>query len=375
MRRVVSLMLLVFVVVLSMTANASDSFTTEEFTFESSGLSLHGIISQPSTIEAQSLVIVIPGHGPTNVVAGNWFYELRSRFTAEGVAVAIWDRPGCGKSEGEYDHNQSVESSADEAVAAIHSIRSNRVPGHQRVGLWGVSRGGWIAPLAMDKDPGISFWISVSGTDAFETWGYLFRSTLELEGHSKQEADFLYDQWIKSNLIFAQGTTYSDYQVETDALRRNKIYQELAGQEYVSYEEGSVEFEREKERYDKIQQAYIAQGHQFDEKTGLKIVVEDFDQILDQISVPVLAIFGDNDRHVDWRKTKQLYERTMGADDSSLLTVKVFQGADHSIRMSKTGGYFETMQPEYWKTPYADGYYEAMIDFVCSSGFCAGPKE
>lgn len=374
MKRLELLMLLVFVLIQSMLVNATDSMTTEEFTFESSGLNLNGIISQPSNIEAKSLVIVIPGHGPTNVVEGNWYYELRSKFNAVGVAVAIWDRPGCGKSEGEYDHNQSVHSSADEAVAAIHSIRSNRVPGYERIGMWGASRGGWIAPLAMDKDPDISFWISVSGTDAFETWGYLFRSTLVLEGHSEKEAEFYYNEWIKANQIFAQGASYSEYQRETDALRRNQIYQKLAGQAYLSPEEGSEEFERERLRYEEIQEAYIAKGQAFDDNTGLPIIVRDFDRVLNKISVPVLAIFGDNDRHVDWRRTKALYERTMGSKEPSSLTVKVFAGADHSIRMSKTGGYFETMQREYWQTPYAEGYYEAMIEFVCSNGFCAGPK-
>ena len=66
---------------------------------------------------------MIHGHGKTNVVEENWYAKTRSKFVSAGLAVCIWDKAGCGKSEGEYSHNQSVQSSAKEAIAAIEELR------------------------------------------------------------------------------------------------------------------------------------------------------------------------------------------------------------------------------------------------------------
>ena len=106
-------------------------------------------------------------------------------------------------------------------------------------------------------------------------------------------------------------------------------------------------------------------------KVGWRLYIKDFDKLLKTISCPVLAIFGGNDKHVDWRKTKRLYESTLGLGESARLTIKVFPNADHTMRMSETGGYFESQESDYWKTPYADGYYGAMIEWLCANGFCA----
>ena len=345
-------------------------FTTEEFTFKSSGVRLNGIISRPQNVEANSIVIIVHGYGRTNVVKNNGYHELRSRFTSKGISVLVWDKPGCGKSEGEFDINQPVESSADEVVAAMHALRKNKEAGSDQVGLWGVSRAGWIAPLVINKEPSVEFWISVSGTDAFENWGYLLRSSLELGGYSRAEIDVVHKGWLDGNRIYSSGGSFEDYLRATHAFKRNELVQKLTGQDYVELVPGSEEYEQAQQRYLKNQTDYMAEGHVFDEESGLEVYVKDFDQILKTISCPVLAIFGGNDRHVDWRKTKKLYESTLGLGENAGLSIKVFPHADHNMRISKTGGYVESQESEYWKTPYVDGYYEAMTAWLCSNGFC-----
>lgn len=356
---------------MALKVNASGSFTTEEFIFESSGLKLNGIISQPKNVDAKSIVIIVHSYGATDVVKGNWFYDLRSMFTARGIAVAVWDKPGCGNSEGKFNIQQPVDSSADEVVDAIRFLRANRIPGYQQIGMMGGSRAGWIAPLAISKVADVNFWISISGTDAYESWGYLLRSTLEIAGHTEADIETLYQEWLDSIQVIMRRGSYSEYLNATSTLRKNKVYQELTGQKYTQYQKSSVEFAKEKEHFDKIQREYLSESYEYDKKSGLKIYVQNFEQILSQISIPVLAIFGDNDRHVDWRKTKKLYEQTMGKNKDSLLNIKVFKGADHVLKMSKTGGYFEVGKPGYWDLPYAEGYHQSMIDFLCFNKFCA----
>lgn len=359
--------------IISNAAIAAD-YETDGFSFVSDGKVLDGIISRPAGRDAASILILVHSYGPTNVVAGDRFKDIRAKFTAKGISVVAWDKPGCGNSEGTFDINQPIESSAIEVVDAIAALKQSSEAGADQIGLMGASRGGWIAPVAISKRPDISFWISVSGTDNFENWGYLLRSNMALEGYSPAETTIVYNEWINGNLIFNEGGDYEQYLSATRNFRQNAFVQKITGQTYVEHTPGTPEYTTAREEYVAAQTQHQAKGICYDAATGLPIVVQDFDKILSAISGPVLSIFGDNDKHVNWRTTKALYERTIGAREPSRLTIKVFEGADHALRMGKTGGYFEPHSREYWDLPYAEGYYEAMIDFVCENGFCAGGR-
>jgi len=114
--------------------------------------------------------------------------RLRSRFTQLGISTLIWDKPGCGESKGRFDADQPVESSAREVLDAIRHAREGKLPGVTKVGLWGISRAGWIAPLAITQDHKIAFWISVSGTDYKENFPYLLESNLRIEGRTEAKS-------------------------------------------------------------------------------------------------------------------------------------------------------------------------------------------
>lgn len=92
---------------------------TENFDFIYDEKKLSGLLDLPAGEKPSSIVLIIPGYGKTNVVAGNGYSELRSNFAKLGIAVCLWDKPGCGQSEGEFDIGQTAQSSADEALAAI----------------------------------------------------------------------------------------------------------------------------------------------------------------------------------------------------------------------------------------------------------------
>jgi hypothetical protein len=63
------------------------------------------------------------------VVAQSWYHDLRSRFTELGIATGrLGTSPAAGTSEGTFDIDQPVASSAREVAAA--SGRSGRdLPG------------------------------------------------------------------------------------------------------------------------------------------------------------------------------------------------------------------------------------------------------
>jgi fermentation-respiration switch protein FrsA (DUF1100 family) len=105
------------------------------------------------------------------------------------------------------------------------------------------------------------------------------------------------------------------------------------------------------------QAAFLAQQKQFlsgtfqvDEATGLMIYVPHFQHMLARVNVPVLAIFGEKDRNVNWRNTVPLYSKTIGKNPNASLTIKTFADGNHNLQQAReirrfwTDGHSEAIQ-------------------------------
>ena len=329
-----------------------DSIT---FEFEYNQKTLRGLIEKPNSIDPQALILIIPGYGATNFVHGGSYSTLRRHFVEAGLTVVVWDKMGCGDSEGTFDANQPVESSAEEALAAIAKLKEMDVPGSEKIGLWGVSRGGWICPLLIQQYP-IKFWISVSGVDDKENFGYLLRSNLIIHGRSEEEADRLHKAWLAGHKAFSTKGSLESYLEAIKPLREDKMCQELFG-----YNPGGEITDEDRESFRQEQKTFTSKGS-FDEESGLWAYIEDFDQLISAIQCPVLALFGANDSQVDWRKTKRLYEHSLGQNQGNRLTTKVFENCNHNIQKCITCAWKEDLSSLQWQT--CDGYYETMKDWL-----------
>lgn len=332
-------------------APAAQAMTTERFTFVSNGQTLSGLLDTPDNGDAQALIIIIPGYGETDIANRTTYYDLRSRFTALGIATLIWDKPGCGQSEGVFDPNQPVESSAREVLDAIAALRVRGAPGSVRIGLWGISRAGWIAPLAIAQDPGIAFWISVSGTDATESFGYMLDSNFRIEGRTEQQIQSLMGEWRRGFEITRSGGAFADYLAATENLRADPFMIYLSGGAAPS--EASFLADQEKFR---------SGAFQVDEASGLMRYVPDFEAVLMRAHIPVLALFGERDTSVDWRSTSALYARTIDQNPRARLTIRTFPDGNHNIQQSETGGLREMIEMQERRA--SAGYYEAMEEWL-----------
>lgn len=339
-------------------SRCEEAFTTERFYFVSDGNRLSGLLDTPIDAEPTATIVLVHGYGSTNVVAQNWYYDMRARFASHGLAFLIWDKPGCGESEGVFDINQSVQSSAVEVADAIRELRLRDVPSSDRIGLWGISRAGWIAPLAIEADPSISFWISVSGTEDKENFKYLLETNFRIEGRSAEETERLVSAWQSSFDTLRKGGTYDDYLDADRNLRKDPFYQYLTN--------GGNPWDRN--GFLKEQKRYLSGEIEVDEETGLMIYVPQFRETLNAINMPVLAMFGEKDSNVDWRKTVALYKETIGKNPDASLTIKTFPDGNHVIQKCETGGVRE-MNESGGRASYSDGYYETMINWMQEHGF------
>ncbi|WP_205519132.1 alpha/beta hydrolase family protein [Streptomyces olivoreticuli] len=80
-------------------------------------------------------------------------------FARAGIAALVYDKRTVG-----YSHlHRDFPLLADDARAAMETLRARGDVDPAEVGLWGFSEGGWVAPLAATKAPGTAFLITVGG--------------------------------------------------------------------------------------------------------------------------------------------------------------------------------------------------------------------
>lgn len=330
---------------------AAAKMQTQRFDFVSDGNRLSGLVDIPADGTARAMIAIIHGYGETDVAGRTSYYDLRSLFTDQGIATVIWDKPGCGLSEGRFDINQPVDSSAAEVLAAARQLRDSRLPGSHRIGLWGISRAGWIAPLAIARDPDLAFWISVSGTDDKENFPYLLETNLRIEGRTEDEIGQLLGEWRRGFDITRRGGSYQDYLAATETLRRDPFMVYLTGGS--SYSETAFLAD---------QKRYLSGEFQVDPATGLMVYVSDFDRTLARLNIPVLAVFGEKDSNVNWRTTAALYSATIGRNPRAGLTLRTFADGNHNLQQARTGGFREMI--EMTDRRPCPGYHEAMTDWL-----------
>ncbi len=106
------------------------------------------------------------------------YRHLHETLPAIGVGVATFDRRGEGESEGEVTRGR-FEAQARDALTVAEAL------GVERVGLWGFSQGGWVAPLAATLSDDVDFVITIAATGVTpaEQMVYANCRALELAGY------------------------------------------------------------------------------------------------------------------------------------------------------------------------------------------------
>lgn len=317
------------------------------FDFPFEGVTISGVLNLPQNENPKGIVLMIHGSGRTNAVAQDWYSDIRETFVRVGYATYIWDKMGCGNSGGTFNINQPVHNSADEVIAAIRTLKKHKIPGAQVIGLYGGSRASWINPIVLSQYEGIAFWISVSGVDDKENFSYLLAENLRIQGVPQDSINLYLKEWNEAVRIHHSGGPYEAAVAATTNLSRNAFWKRFTN--------GGTT----KEQYDSYQPTIMKS--RLDAATGIPIVVNDFDQMLSQIDCPVLALFGEKDKHVDWRKTKALYEETLGKNTD--LTMQSFPDCNHNIHKCETGGFYEFQDN---KLPYkrCDGFLVAIASWL-----------
>lgn len=119
---------------------------------ERDGATLVGSYSQAGT----TAIVAVHGAGEGT---RDWYLyrHLHDVLPSTGIGVLTFDRRGEGESTGEPSRGQFVVQ-ADDALAFVRALRL------ERVGLWGISQGAWVAPLAAVRSERVAFLVLLAST-------------------------------------------------------------------------------------------------------------------------------------------------------------------------------------------------------------------
>jgi pimeloyl-ACP methyl ester carboxylesterase len=125
------------------------------------------------------------------------YRHLHELLPPAGIGVVTFDRRGEGDSTGDATRGRFQEQ-VEDALAVIDAVEA------ERVGLWGISQGGWIGPLAAAASDKVAFLVLIASTGVTpsEQMMYAVEKQLRLSGFGDDAVDKAlelrrrFDDWI-----------------------------------------------------------------------------------------------------------------------------------------------------------------------------------
>lgn len=307
----------------------TDSFSiVRDISFQSRGNTLRGRLLLPTTPPPHPAVVFVHGSGALGRDDWTLHPSLRERLARSGVATLCWDKPGVGESTGEWTE-QTFSDRAEEAIDAVRVLSKREEVDPKRIGLWGISQGGWICPLAASRHPEIAFLILVSAPAGTIEEQDLYRVEQEMRAGGIAEDDIAKAlAFVRHRILLLREGSYE---------RFDAIQKELVGVKW---------FENYVHRLGPKEFAFGQKNVDYDGRSALKAV-----------KCPALVIVGERDTIVPAKQSALVIKRVLNNGGNNDVTIKVFPDADHFMRVVQRGGASD-------KQDLVPEYSRAVVDWV-----------
>ena len=258
-------------------------------------------------------------------------------FAAQGVAALAYDKRGVGDSGGNYRSVPFMDL-CDDGLAAVLYLRSRKEIDPKHIGVWGLSQGGWLGPLAASRSADVSFVIAVSGPGVSPGEQMLFYYASELRARGVpedqiREADSLRrDVW--SYLYSGKG--YENAKEELNQARSKPWYEEAKTQQDDLF--GPLQTPSELGKAGNRSVSWFKQEMNYDPVPALRA-----------LRVPALFLFGGEDQLVPVKESVEVIRKVLTESGDRDFTIQIFPHADHGMYMV-TGDAAGNVDPEYLKT-------------------------
>jgi pimeloyl-ACP methyl ester carboxylesterase len=374
-------------------ATTSSGPTIEEVTFAHEKDVLAGTLYWPGEAKPCPAVVLLTGSNRN--ARGPLLARIAQHFARHGIAVLHYDSAGTGKSTG----NTLLQSRADrarEAAQAIRFLRTKRGIDPQHIGLWGGSEGASIALLAAALHPQeVSFIVPVSGgvggsifdgmhhtaecyavdhnltldemqkIVTFEQLSYVFLMGLDVvewpvvETRVKRWPDEPWADFIEMSRMRTGSRTLAGEEKETIA----RLFRQVMGTFLEAKWSKLAPFQKEQIKL--LMNMDARQLLAFLETPRLAEVWDwDLRRRAEKVKCPVLAIYGEDDRHVPPRLTATRVREYLSEANNRDFEVVVIPGATHFLTKTGSG----------WDGDFVPGYLDKMTAWIRAHATGTGSK-
>jgi pimeloyl-ACP methyl ester carboxylesterase len=264
-------------------------------------------------------------------------------FVSFGFNVVTYDQRGTGESTGNWQFT-GPESKADDVIAIIRLINSDPAVDPARIGVWGFSNGGWVAPIVATRSS-VAFMILKSAPSESIEENVLYEI-----GQALREHDQFTSEQIAAALAFERTMLL--------ALETNSNWS-AAGE--------ALEAAKKQPWFPAMR---IPPGMTTPPPPPMLLalraaLIYDPTATLQLVRTPTFAVFGALDRNVDPEDSPARLRKAFDRSGFEGLTVLILSGAGHTLEKSMTGYEDEPSVPE----QTIRGYPEAVINWLHVRGF------
>jgi uncharacterized protein len=304
----------------------------ETVQFASGDITLAGTLILPEGSQPHPAVVLFHGSGlqKRDLITARWF-------AAEGIAALAYDKRGVGESGGDFRKVPFMELCED-GLGAIKYLKSRKEIDAKRIGVWGLSQGGWLGPLAASRSADVAFVIAVSGPGVSPGEQMIFYYANELREQGMDEGDVREASTVRRNIwsYMSSGLGYEKTKAELDEARTKRWYSQAKLQQDDSF--GLLPTPAELSKPVGRSALWFKQEAVYDPVPALRA-----------LRVPALFLFGNHDQLIPVDGSVAVIQRVLAEDKHRDFTIWVFPNVDHGMRLvtrEATGA----IDPEYLKT-------------------------
>jgi uncharacterized protein len=283
-------------------------YRTETVGFASGDVRLSGTLLLPDRQGPLPAVVMVHGSGPSTRDA---LWPWADMYARAGIAVLIHDKRGTGSSTGSW-WAATFDDLADDAAAAVRALQSRPEIDSRRVGLHGMSQGGWIAPLAARRAGDVAFVIAESAPAMTPLEHERLRVPYQLaaDGFAQE--------------LIAHAVSFMDQKFEV--ARTGEGWDDLQAAMARGAREGWLSYVNAPPSLENLRWNWQ------------HILTYDPAPALEALSCPILVLYGGLDSIVPARVHRERMQAALERARTRDVTIKVFEQANHAFLHAVTGG-------------------------------------
>jgi pimeloyl-ACP methyl ester carboxylesterase len=243
----------------------------------------------------------------------------------------IYDKRGTGESTGDFA-TAGIDDLAKDAVAGISLLKIRTDIDRTRIGVFGFSQGGWIAPLAATLSEDLAFVIVQSAASVSPAQQSIYHNANEMRAAGVSEADIESAKELRTRLYarLRKTTAFLDHTLTADLETASKQAWFVSS------------------KLPKAVPASISDGES-------RLLLFEPLPVWREVHVPVLAIWGERDINLPAGESRDEIAHALAVGGNKDVETHVLPGLTHSLLR-------ERKPDDAWDFPRGSAEPESLIE-------------